>query len=92
MTSSHSEKFATPTDDEVFSKYIISLHKLASIIKLRQNFVADAKFDIETALAIEFAKRFGAAEENAFLNGNGVNEPTGILNDTSGAEVCVCGL
>lgn len=34
-----------------------------------------------------FARNFGRAEDNAFINGNGNEMPTGILNATGGAEV-----
>ena len=41
---------------------------------------------IEAYLKNEFARRFGRAEENAFINGSGTDEPTGILN---GGEIGV---
>lgn len=36
-------------------------------------------FPVEAYLNNEFARRFGRAEENIFINGTGVNEPTGLL-------------
>ena len=37
----------------------------------------------------EFARRIGAAEEDAFFNGNGTGKPLGILAATGGAETGV---
>ena len=37
----------------------------------------------------QFGKRFGKAEEDAFINGTGVDMPMGILHDTEGAEIGV---
>ena len=37
-------------------------------------------------IAGEFARRVGAAEEEAILTGNGPHKPTGLLHDTLGAE------
>jgi len=42
-------------------------------------------FNLEKYLMGDFAKRFGKAEENALLNGNGTTQPTGIL--TADADV-----
>lgn len=36
-------------------------------------------FNVEKYLTNEFARRFGRAEEQVFINGTGVNEPTGLL-------------
>jgi HK97 family phage major capsid protein len=40
-------------------------------------------------IATEFARRVGAAEEEAFLTGDGLAKPTGLLNATGGANVGV---
>lgn len=47
------------------------------------------KFDMENYLIKHFARRFGKAEEAAFVGGTGVDMPTGILHETDGAEVGV---
>jgi len=63
--------------------------KLAALVRMDAAFVNDASFDIEDYLISRFAKNFGRAEDNAFINGNGIEMPTGILNATGGAEVAV---
>ena len=64
-------------------------HKLAVIVKLTSDFVHDASFSIEKYLTERLGKNFGKAEDNGFINGTGVNEPTGILADTGGADVAL---
>jgi len=73
------------TDD--FTKMCAELHKAAVLVKAPTEFVYDASFDIEGYLAKSMAKAFVRAEDKAFINGTGVNEPTGLLHDTNGAEV-----
>ena len=63
--------------------------KLAAFVKMDEAFVRDAGFDIENYLINRFAKNFGEAEDSAFINGNGNQMPTGILNGTNGAEVAL---
>ena len=61
--------------------------KLAAFIKMDEAFIHDAGFDIESHLINRFAKNFGRAEDNAFINGTGIQMPTGILDATNGADV-----
>ena len=56
-------------------------HKLAIITALETDFISDLGFDLEQYLVGQFSKRFGRAEENAFVNGNGVEQPHGVLTD-----------
>lgn len=49
----------------------------------------DSVFNLENYISTEFARRIGAKEEEAFLVGNGEGKPTGIFNDTGGAELGV---
>lgn len=72
-----------------FNETPIASHKLAVFVKLEGDFVRDAVFSLERYLIGRFAKNFGKAEENAFINGTGADEPTGILHERNGAEVGV---
>lgn len=62
-----------------FPKKPVNAHKLAVINTVDTDLVSDACFDLENCLMKQFGKRFGKAEENAFINGTGVDMPTGIL-------------
>lgn len=52
---------------------------VAAVSKLNNRFIEDMHFNIEKYLPNEFARRFGRSEEQFFINGTGVNEPTGLL-------------
>lgn len=72
-----------------YTEVSVKSYKLASFIKLDEDFVHDAKFDIEKATIERFGKVIAKTEDASFVTGTGVNEPTGILHETSGAEVGV---
>lgn len=65
-----------------FDEKTIESYKLASIVTLDEDFVNDVGFDIEKYLTQKLGKSFGKAEDNAFINGTGADEPTGILHHT----------
>ena len=67
----------------------ISAYKLATMIKDSDELLHDSVFDVASYIAREFARRIGAAEEEAFFTGNGTGKPTGLLHTTGGAEVGV---
>ena len=72
-----------------FTQLRIDAHKLAVGVKLDSAFVHDASFNIEDYLAARIASNFAKAEDNGFINGQGVYEPTGILDENYGAERAV---
>lgn len=74
---------------ESFIKKQITSHKLSIITRIDIDFLRDLEFDIEKYLTKDFSKRFGKAENNAFINGTGADMPFGILHYTQGAEVGV---
>jgi len=72
-----------------FGEISLSSHKVAVFLKLEEALVRDPFFKIEDYLVKRLAKNFGRAEDNGFINGTGVNIPTGILAETGGAEIGV---
>lgn len=70
-----------------FTRKKVKSHKLSIISRVDTDIIEDTQFDMEDYLVKHFAKSFGKAEEDAFINGSGTNMPTDILNDTDGAEV-----
>ena len=72
-----------------FTKLPIHAHRLGTIIRIHEDFIADTGFDIQRYLVDSFAKRIGRTEEDAFVNGNGKKTPTGILAAKGGAEIGV---
>ena len=83
------EEAAYPESDDSFGQVSISAYKLATMIKVSEELLNDSVFDLPSYIAREFARRIGAAEEEAFFTGNGTGKPTGILNTTGGAETGV---
>lgn len=73
------ENAAYPEDGDSFDTIGFSAYKIAVLAKLHNSFVSDMAFDIEAYLGNEFARRFGRAEEQLFINGTGVDEPAGLL-------------
>lgn len=71
------------------TRYTVDTHKLAVFVKLDDDFVHDAAFDLEKYLIDRLAKNFGRAETKAFINGTGEQMPTDILHDTNGAQVAL---
>ena len=80
-TASLSET-ATPQIDRIS----IPLHELAAMPKASQRLLDDAAFDVETWLAKRIAEKFARAEAGAFVNGDGVDKPTGFLTHTAVAN------
>ena len=83
------EEAAYPESDDAFGQTSISAYKLATMIKVSDELLHDSVFDVASYIAREFARRIGAAEEEAFFTGNGTGKPTGLLHTTGGAEVGV---
>ena len=79
------EEAAFPESDDTFGMLSIGAFKLATTIKVSDELLHDSVFDVASYIAKEFARRIGAAEEEAFFTGNGTGRPTGILNATGGA-------
>lgn len=83
------EEAAYPESDDAFGQTSINAYKLATMIKVSDELLHDSVFDVASYIAREFARRIGAAEEEAFFTGNGTGKPTGLLNTTGGAQVGV---
>ena len=66
---------ATPTIERIS----IKLHELAAMPKASQRLLDDSAFDVEGWLAGKIATRFIRAEAGAFINGDGIDKPKGIL-------------
>ncbi len=77
-TSATSET-ATPTIDRIS----IALHELSALPKASQRLLDDSAFDVEGWLAGRIADKFARAEASAFISGDGVDKPKGILDHTA---------
>ncbi len=66
---------STPSIDRIS----IPLHELSALPKASQRLLDDSAFDVEGWLAGRIADKFARAEAAAFINGDGVDKPKGIL-------------
>lgn len=73
--------------DPVFEQLGINIHQLKLFTKLSRNLIADAAFDVTGFLTGEYAKASELGMDDRFLTGDGLNRPTGIVNDADVAVV-----
>ncbi len=77
--------WATETDPSVetgtpsIERITIPLHELSALPKASQRLLDDSAFEIETWLAGRIADKFARAEAGAFISGDGIDKPKGIL-------------
>ncbi|MCU0900322.1 MAG: phage major capsid protein [Cypionkella sp.] len=67
------------TSTPAIERISIKLHELSAMPKASQRLLDDSAFDVEGWLAGKIATRFIRAEAAAFINGDGVDKPKGIL-------------
>lgn len=70
--------------ETAFDQKILDAHKLHVAVKVTEELLYDNAFGLENFLIDSFGKAIGNAEENAFLNGTGEGQPTGIFATTGG--------
>lgn len=73
---------STPTIERIS----IPLHELSALPKISQRLLDDSAFDIETWLAGRIADTFARSEAAAFINGDGVDKPVGLLTHPKVAD------
>lgn len=73
--------------EAAFDQKILDAHKLHVAIKVTEELLYDNAFRLENHIITQFGKALANAEEDAFLNGTGTGQPTGIFNATSGGQV-----
>ena len=83
------EEGAYSESDDAFAQITLGAYKLGTMMKVSDELLNDSVFDLENYLSGEFARRIGNAEEDAFINGDGVGKPTGILAAKGGADIGV---
>ena len=76
----------TETATPAIERIQIRLHELSAMPKASQRLLDDSAFDVESWLAGKIAARFIRAEAAAFISGDGVDKPKGILLPTKVAN------
>jgi HK97 family phage major capsid protein len=67
------------SDTPQIDRITIALHELSALPKASQRLLDDSAFDIEGWLSGRIADKFARAEASAFINGDGVDKPKGLL-------------
>ncbi|WP_434793893.1 hypothetical protein TPDSL_03450 [Terrisporobacter petrolearius] len=73
--------------DATFDQILMDAHKLHVAIKVTEELLYDNAFGLENYIITQFGKALANAEEDAFLNGDGVGKPLGIFATTGGGVV-----
>ena len=73
------EEGIIPVTTGEFDEVKLEAHKVATSIRVSDELLEDNAFDLEGFIADQFAQRIGDAEEEAFLYGNGVAIPLGLI-------------
>ena len=73
--------------DATFDQTFLDAFKLHVAIKVTEELLYDNAFNLENYIITQFGKALANAEEDAFLNGNGVGKPVGIFDSAKGGQV-----
>jgi HK97 family phage major capsid protein len=74
------------TDTPTLAKKSIPVHELYAQPKATQKLIDDSAIDIEAWLAEKISSIFSKKENTAFVSGDGVGKPRGILTYTAGTD------
>ncbi|MEG1859905.1 MAG: phage major capsid protein, partial [Christensenellaceae bacterium] len=75
--------------DATFDQINLDAHKLHVAVKVTEELLYDNAYRLEDHIINMFTKALSNAEEDAFLNGDGVGKPLGIFAATGGGQVAV---
>ena len=73
--------------DATFAQILLDAHKLHVAIKVTEELLYDSAFNLESYIIEQFGKALASAEEDAFLNGDGVGKPLGLFAENGGGTV-----
>lgn len=72
--------------DATFDQIMMDAYKLHVAIKVTEELLYDAAFNLEGYIIDQFGKALANAEEDAFLNGDGKGKPMGVFDITNGGQ------
>ena len=75
------------TSTPVLGAIRVNVNELEAMPNVTQKLIDDATIDIENWVAMKVAEVFSRGEATAFISGNGVNKPMGILSYAAGTSV-----
>ena len=66
--------------EPTYGQLEIPIHEMACWVDVSNRLLEDAAINLESELATDFAEEFGRLEGVAFVNGDGVKKPIGVMN------------
>ncbi len=75
------EEGTYPETDEEYGQKSVDAWKNGGIIKVSEELLYDNQYNLEARIERDFSLAAGEKEEEAFINGNGVKKPRGIILD-----------
>lgn len=72
-----------PKTEPTYGQAALDVHEMAAYIDVSNWLLEDSAIDLAAELASDFAEEFGRLEGVAFIDGDGIKKPVGILNDAS---------
>ena len=76
-----------PKTEPAYGQAGIDVHEMAAYIDVSNWLLEDSAIDLAAELSSDFAEEFGRLEGIAFLNGDGIKKPVGLMNDPAIPEV-----
>ncbi len=73
--------------NQQFGMEEVPVHEMGAMVDIAQSNLDDTEYNLEQELMGEFAEQFGVAECVAFLNGNKVGKPEGMLVNSELAKL-----
>jgi HK97 family phage major capsid protein len=70
---------STTETNATYSLEDIPVHTLMGVVPISKNLIEDSPFNLESDLTMELTMARAIAEDNAFLVGDGVGKPQGVL-------------
>lgn len=70
------------TQNMAFGMIEIPAHKLVARTDITDEDLQDPVYNLESELMMDWGEAFGIKESDAFVNGDGVNKPRGLLTET----------
>lgn len=71
------------TTNPAFGLEEIPCHEMYAMAKVSKQDIEDSAFNLQQFIIDEFREQFGVTEGTAFIAGNGVNKPEGILSNAA---------
>ena len=80
-----------PESTMTFGQVTLTAHEIATYVEISKQLLEDAAYDVEGELRTALSEDFGQKESAAFVNGDGVGKPKGILAAATGIQEVVTG-